>query len=145
MIDMSMNAWRRWTGCVLITVAALASSGVRAQDVGRIIEVLADRDSRYKVAGMSHPEITLKAGERLVLRIRARKAHGGNRDGSVHGFVLTRVNDGAKVPGWDLLLKPGTQEFALLAPREPGEYKAVCTVICSQDHEGMHMKVIVTE
>ena len=45
--------------------------------------------------------------------------------------------------GWDLLLKPGTQEFVLVAPAEPGEYEAVCTVICSEDHEGMHLKVTV--
>ena len=42
-----------------------------------------------------------------------------------------------------MLLKPGTQEFALTAPTEPGEYEVVCTVICSQDHEGMRMKFVV--
>jgi len=45
--------------------------------------------------------------------------------------------------GWDLLLHPGLQEFALTAPTEPGEYEVVCTVICSQDHEGMKMKFVV--
>ena len=35
------------------------------------------------------------------------------------------------------------QEFALTAPTEPGEYEVVCTVICSQDHEGMKMKFVV--
>jgi heme/copper-type cytochrome/quinol oxidase subunit 2 len=47
------------------------------------------------------------------------------------------------VDGWDLLLKPGTQEFRLTVPNEPGAYEVVCTVICSEDHEGMHMKFTV--
>jgi heme/copper-type cytochrome/quinol oxidase subunit 2 len=56
---------------------------------------------------------------------------------------LLRAKDRSKVEGWDLLFKPGAQEFVLTAPAEPGEYEAVCTVICSEDHEGMHMKVTV--
>jgi heme/copper-type cytochrome/quinol oxidase subunit 2 len=47
------------------------------------------------------------------------------------------------VDGWDLLFKPGKQEFRLTAPAELGEYVVVCTVICSEDHEGMHMKFVV--
>ena len=39
----------------------------------RVIEVLADKDSHFKIAGMSRPEITVKAGEPLLLRIDARK------------------------------------------------------------------------
>jgi hypothetical protein len=145
MMRTPIAASNRWTGCLLVVVAMLASVRVGAQEPGRIIEILADRDSRYKIAGQPHPAITMKAGERIVLRITARKAHGANRDGSIHGFALTRARDGARVPGWDLLLKPGTQDFDLVAPQQPGEYLVVCTVICSQDHDGMHMKILVTE
>ena len=109
-----------------------------------VIEVLADKDSRYKIAGEKHPEIVVRAGEQLLLRITAKKAKSWNRDGSIHGFSLLRAKDRAKVPGWDLLLKPGTQEFSMTAPEEPGEYVVVCTVICSEDHEGMFMKFVVT-
>ena len=109
----------------------------------RVIEVLADRDSHFKIAGMSHPEITVKAGEPLLLRINARKGKTMNRDGTVHGFTLLRAKDHHKVTGWDLELKPGTQEFSLTAPAEPGEYEVLCTVICSEDHEGMRMKFVV--
>ena len=42
-----------------------------------------------------------------------------------------------------LLFKPGKQEFLLTVPSEPGQYEVVCTVICSEDHEGMHMKFTV--
>jgi heme/copper-type cytochrome/quinol oxidase subunit 2 len=109
----------------------------------RLIELTADRDSRYRIAGQRMPEITVKAGEQIRLRVTARRAKSWNRDGSIHGFTLLRAKDRSKVEGWDLLFKPGTQEFVLTAPAEPGEYEAVCTVICSEDHEGMHLKVTV--
>ena len=101
------------------------------------------RDSRYKIAGMRTPEITVKAGEPIVLRVTARRGKSWNRDGSVHGFSLLRARDRTKVESWDLLFKPGTQEFQITAPAEPGEYVVVCTVICSEEHEGMHMKFTV--
>ncbi len=50
---------------------------------------------------------------------------------------------GQRFLDWNLLLRPGTQEFQLTAPAEPGEYVVVCTVICSEDHEGMNMRVVV--
>ena len=97
-------------------------------------------DSRYKIAGQRTPEITVKAGEQILLRVTAHKAKSWNRDGSIHGFTLLRAKERTRVEGWDLLFKPGKQEFLLTAPIEPGEYEAVCTVICSEEHEGMHMK-----
>jgi heme/copper-type cytochrome/quinol oxidase subunit 2 len=111
----------------------------------RVIEVLADRDSRYKIAGEKIPQISVKAGEPIILRITARKAKSWNRDGSIHGFSLLHAKDRSKVPGWDLLLRPGTQDFSMIAPDQPGEYVVVCTVICSEDHEGMFMRFVVTQ
>ena len=116
---------------------------LRAQSQHRIIEILADRDSRYKIAGQKQPLITAKPGEALTLRITARKAQTQNRDGSIHGLTLLRAKDKKPVDGWDLLLKPGTQNFEMVAPSEPGEYVIECTVICSPDHEGMSMRFIV--
>lgn len=109
----------------------------------QVIEVLADHDSRFKMAGMKDPVITVHAGAPVALRITAVKAKNHNRDGSIHGFSLLRAKDRSPVPGWDLLLKPGTQEFNLTAPAEPGEYVVVCTVVCSPDHDGMHMRFVV--
>ena len=108
-----------------------------------VIEVVADSDSRYKIAGERTPEITVKAGEQVLLRVTAHRGKSWNRDGSIHGFSLLRAKDRTRVEGWDLLFKPGKQEFQLTAPAEPGEYVVVCTVICSEDHEGMHMKFTV--
>ena len=125
-------------GCALV---ALCPALAHAQT--RVVELTADKDSRYKIAGMREPEITVKAGEQILLRITARRAKSWNRDGSIHGFTLLRAKDRTKVEGWDLLFKPGMQEFLMTAPSELGEYVAVCTVICSEEHEGMHMRVVV--
>ena len=130
---------------LVISVAAiiLIASIPAAWGQARVIELTADKDSRYKMPGVGTPEITVRAGEQVLLRVTANKAKSWNRDGSVHGFTLLRAKDRAHVEGWDLLLKPGKQEFLLTAPTEPGAYEVVCTVICSEDHEGMHMKFTV--
>src|SRR5690349_17938515 len=120
-------------GLVLLLCMLGLSSYVCAQE--HVIEVLADKDSRYKIEGQKKPEIRVKAGEAVLLRVTARKGKSWNRDGSIHGFTLLRTKDRSHVDGWDLLLKPGTQEFQLTAPNEPGEYIVVCSVICSEDHE----------
>lgn len=136
-----MNVLKRHFPGILAIALLLVPRVVNAET--HVIEVLADKDSRYKIAGQKNPEITVKAGEPILLRITARKAKTMNRDGSIHGFTLLRARDRSHVEGWDLMLKPGTQEFRLTAPAEPGEYVVLCTVICSDDHEGMKMKFIV--
>jgi heme/copper-type cytochrome/quinol oxidase subunit 2 len=126
---------------MVLAVAAFLNEPARAQ--AHLIEVVADKDSRYKSPDGGKPEITLKAGEQVLLRVSARRAKTRNREGSIHGFTLLQASDRSKVPGWNLLLQPGQQEFQLTAPAEPGEYLVVCTVICSDDHEGMNMRVLV--
>lgn len=128
----------------IAAVSALLAALPRASAQARVIEVTADSDSRYKIAGQRTPEITVKAGEQVLLRVTAHKAKSWNRDGSIHGFTLLRAKDRTRVDGWDLLFKPGKQEFLLTVPNEPGAYEVVCTVICSEDHEGMHMKFTVS-
>ena len=146
---MATNSWViRGTGLALLlagghSVCQPAGHSLPLPAETRVIEILADKDSRYKISGENKPEITVRAGEQVVLRITARKAKTWNRDGSIHGFTLLRAKDRTKVPDWNLLLRPGTQEFLLTAPAEPGEYVVVCTVICSENHEGMNMKFLV--
>lgn len=133
-----------WRFLVLaIAVCSGSEPALLSQTPRRVIEVLADHDSRYKIQGQKRPTITAKPGEELTLRVTAIKAQNHNRDGSVHGLALLRASDRNPVPGWDLLLKPGTQEFKLTAPSEPGGYIVICTVICSQGHEEMTMQFIV--
>jgi heme/copper-type cytochrome/quinol oxidase subunit 2 len=128
---------------ILAALAIFVAASLPAFGQSRVIEVLADKDSHFKMAGMGHAEITVKAGEPVLLRVIARKGKTWNRDGTVHGFTLLRAKDHHKVSGWDLELKPGMQEFSLIAPAEPGEYEVLCTVICSEEHEGMRMKFVV--
>jgi len=128
---------------ILVIFVACAAASLPGFGQARVIEVLADKDSHFKIAGMGHAEITVKAGEPILLRVIARKGKTWNRDGTVHGFTLLRAKDHHKVNGWDLELKTGVQEFSLTAPAEPGEYEVLCTVICSEEHEGMRMKFVV--
>jgi len=141
-----MTMLARFCRIVVLVVATLVvrAAYMHAQETQpHLIDLVADSDSRYKIAGMRTPEITVKAGEPVVLRVTAHRGRSWNRDGSIHGFTLLRAKDRTKVEGWDLLFKPGTQEFQLTAPAEPGEYVAQCTVICSEEHEGMHLKFTV--
>lgn len=117
------------------------SAAAVAQD--HVIEVVADKDSRFKIQGQNRAEITVKAGEPVLLRITARRGKTWQKDGAIHGFTLLRKKDHVKVPNWDLELQPGTSEFKLTAPATPGEYEVLCTVICSDEHESMRMKLTV--
>src|ERR1041384_8698863 len=92
---------------VVISVVCLFVAVVLAQEQTHVIEVTADKDSRYKMTGQSKPEITLKAGEPVTLRITANKGKTWNRDGTIHGFTLLRASNRTKVPGWNLALQQG--------------------------------------
>ncbi len=127
----------------IVAASAVLAAVPRACAQARVIEITADRDSRYKIAGQRTPEITVRAGEQILLRVTAHRGKTWNRDGSIHGFTLLRAKNRTRVDGWDLLFRPGTQEFLLTVPNEPGAYEVVCTVICSEEHEGMHMKFTV--
>ena len=108
----------------------------------RVIELTADQDSRYRQAGKVAPTIEVVAGEALILRITAVRAKEIARDGSVHGLALLDKNSDA-VPGWRFFLRPGVQDLAVTAPAQPGRYSAVCTIICSDAHEGMGFTLLV--
>jgi heme/copper-type cytochrome/quinol oxidase subunit 2 len=129
----------RTIGTILLLLMATCAFG---QTNSRVIEILADHDSRFKIAGHANPTLTLLASETVTLRITAVKAKTMNRDGSIHGFVLVDKT-GERVDGWALSLQPGTHDFELVAPKAAGDYQVVCNVICSHDHEMMHMKIKV--
>ena len=140
-----MTGWVKVHLCGIIWAVCTISGAqlVQAQDRTHVVEIVADKDSRYKSPSGGKPEISLKAGEPVLLRVTARRGKSWSRDGSIHGFALLRAGDRSKVTDWNLLLRPGTQEFNLTAPVEPGEYVVVCTVICSEEHEGMNMRLVV--
>lgn len=120
-------------------IAALLSGDAAP---ARVVNLVADHNSTFRVDGPNSSELDLLAGEPITLHVEARKAKSMNRDGSVHGLVL--LDSHLKpVPGWELMFKPGVQEMQLTAPADPGNYEAVCTVICSTDHERMKLRVVV--
>jgi heme/copper-type cytochrome/quinol oxidase subunit 2 len=105
----------------------------------KVIEVIADKDNTFKVPGEKKPVITVKAGEKVVLRITSHFGGEQARDQSVHSFVVKKLRD----QGWDLRLKEGTQDYTLTAPTTPGEYQVECTVKCGRGHDDMNMKLVV--
>jgi hypothetical protein len=128
-----------------LTVLAVLSGDVAApSQPARVVNLVADRNSTFRVDGPNNSELDLVAGEPITLRVEAHKAKSMNRDGSVHGLVLLDSHR-QTVPGWELMFKPGVQEIQLTAPGDPGVYEAVCTVICSTEHERMKLRVVVRQ
>lgn len=110
----------------------------------RMIELTADRDSRYRQGRRASPVIEVFTNEPLILRITATRAHELARDGSIHGLALLD-KDSKTVAGWSFFLHPGVQDLAVNAPDKPGRYTAVCTVICSEGHDGMEFTLLVSD
>lgn len=107
----------------------------------RTVEVIADKDNRFKMPGVKKAVIVAHPKEVLCLRITARKGTEWDKDGAVHSFTIKEL----KEQGWDLRLKEGTHEFTVVAPKQPGEYTIECTVKCGPGHDDMRMKLVVKE
>jgi heme/copper-type cytochrome/quinol oxidase subunit 2 len=131
---------RRVITALLLTslITTSAYSADRTAD-RRVIEVVADKDNTFKVPGEKKPILTVKPGEQIVLRITSHFGGEQTRDGSEHSFVVKKLRD----QGWDIRLREGTQEFALVAPQEQGDYLIECTVKCGRGHDDMNMKLVV--
>ena len=106
----------------------------------KIWQVVATKDQTFVVTGEKKPVITVKAGEKVHLKITAEKATEMAKDGSVHSFTIKKLAD----QGWNIRLKAGTQDYTLTAPSEPGEYVVECVVKCGPGHADQRMKLIVT-
>ena len=124
--------------CLLI---AQCGPALAAGDDARLVEILADSDNRFHVLGEKTPVIRTRPGERLRLRITAHRGEEIARDGAVHSLVVRTLRE----EGWDFRLHEGTQEFAIVAPAQPGEYLAECTVKCGRGHDDMHLRLIVKQ
>jgi heme/copper-type cytochrome/quinol oxidase subunit 2 len=131
---------RRVITALLLTslIATSAYSADRTAD-RRVIEVIADKDNTFKVPGEKKPILTVKPGEQIVLRITSHFGGEQARDGAEHSLVVKKLRD----QGWDIRLKEGTQEFALVAPQQHGDYLIECTVKCGRGHDDMNMKLVV--
>ena len=105
----------------------------------KVWHVIATKDQTFVVEGEKKPVITVKAGETVHLRITAEKAQRTANDGSVHSFTIKELASA----GWDVRLKPGTEEYTLTAPSKPGEYLVQCMVPCGPGHAEQRMKLVV--
>jgi len=127
----------------LVAASLLCAAQVLPQEP-HVIELTADRDSRYRQGDKVAPTIQVSPGEHLILRITAVKAKQVARDGSVHGLALLDKDENA-VSGWRFYLHPGVQDVEVTAPTQPGRYMAVCIVICSDMHEDMGFTLVVSQ
>jgi len=100
---------RNATGVWLISFSLLAVAQV-GPIAPRVIELTADKDSKYRLGGKVASMLEVSPGEHLVLRITAIRAKQVARDGSVHGLALLDKDENI-VPGWRFYLHPGTQDL----------------------------------
>ena len=109
---------------------------------GRIVELIADKDNRFKFPAGQHGPLTLKAGEVVTFRVTSLFGGEKAKDGAVHSFVVRNLRD--KDPAWSVRLKEGVQEFTVTAPK-PGNYLIECTVECGPGHDNMNLKMVVVK
>lgn len=107
--------------------------------LGRLVEVVADKDNIFKIPGQKKAIIYATVHESLLLRITSHKGNEWAHDGAVHSFVIKKLQD----QGWDVRLKEGVQEINLITPNMTGTYLIECTVKCGRGHEDMNMKLVV--
>ena len=131
-----------WTSLLLLVAMTVPALYTFAQQP-RAIQITADKDNRYKIAGQKLPAITVKAKEVIKFQITGHK--GTETDpkfpGCIHTFTIKELKD----QGWDVCLKEGMNEFVLVAPSKPGDYKIECMSKCGKGHDDMGMKMTVTE
>src|SRR5260370_15819482 len=124
---------------VLSLGSVAASAAASTSGTPRVVQIIADKDNTFKVPGESKPVITVKQGETVTLRITSHFGGEKSRDNYVHSFVVKQLRD----QGWDLRLREGTEDFAVVAPPSPGEYLAECTVKCARGHDNMNLKLLL--
>jgi heme/copper-type cytochrome/quinol oxidase subunit 2 len=115
-----------------------ALSGTAETPLYRTVELIADKDNRFKLANGQTGPLELKAGETVKFKITSHFGGEKARDGAVHSFVIRKLRE----KGWSVRLYEGTQEFTLPAP-PPGKYLIECTVECGPGHDDMHMQMVV--
>ena len=130
-----------WVSLLLLVAMIVPSLYLLAQQP-RVIQLTADHDNKFKVAGQKQPAITVKAKEVIKFQITAHK--GTETDPKYPGCVHTLSIKELKDQGWDVCLKEGMNEFVLVAPSKPGDYKIECLAKCGKGHDDMAMKMTVT-
>ena len=141
-----MKTHRVVTAFATIALSALACTGTMsfAADATapsvRTVELIADKDNRFKLADGQQGPVQLKAGETVKFRITSHFGGEKARDGAVHSFVVRKLRD----KGWSFRLYEGVQEFTLTAP-PAGKYLIECTVECGRGHDDMNLAMVVVK
>jgi heme/copper-type cytochrome/quinol oxidase subunit 2 len=138
----AVKRYRLVPGVSLLLLVAMVVPALYTLAQGpRTIQFTADHDNKFKVPGQKTPVITVKAKEVIKFNVTAHK--GTETDpkfpGCVHTFTIKELKD----QGWDVCLKDGPNEFVLVAPSKPGDYKIECMSKCGKGHDDMAMKMIV--
>ena len=121
---------------------AVPASWAAGSGAGRVVELIADKDNRFKLPGGQQGPLTLKAGEVVTFRVTSYFGGEKAKDGAVHSFVVRNLRD--KDPAWSVRLKEGVQEFTVTAPKA-GNYLIECTVECGPNHDNMNLKMVVVK
>jgi heme/copper-type cytochrome/quinol oxidase subunit 2 len=126
---------------LLLLVAMIVPSLYTLAQAPRVIQITADHDNRFKIAGQKVPVITVKANEVIKFNVTGHKGTESDAKlpGCVHTFTIKELKD----QGWDVCIKEGMNEFVLVAPSKPGEFKIECMDKCGKGHDDMGMKMIV--
>jgi cytochrome c oxidase subunit 2 len=111
------------SGLAAAGAALLRNSAAQAAGEPRIIEITAHRFA------YEPNEIALKAGERVMLAIRALDF--------AHGLKIPDL-------GLRIDLLPGLVTRLELQPRQPGVIDFLCDNFCGEGHEEMHGRFIVS-
>jgi len=110
-------------GLAAAGAALLRNSAAQATGAPRVIEITAHRYA------YEPNEIALKAGERVMLAIRALDF--------AHGLKIPDL-------GLRIDLLPGLVTRLELQPRQPGVIDFLCDNFCGEGHEEMHGRFIVS-
>jgi hypothetical protein len=137
------RSWRLISGVALLLLFAMVVPSLHPLAQGpRLIEITAGSDNLFKVKGQKLAVITVKPKE--VLKFKILSKWGDEKDpkwpGCPHSFSVKGYED----QGWNVCLKEGNNEFVLVAPSTPGNYKIECLAKCGKGHDDMIMKMIVT-
>ena len=141
-ISSAESGLRRTFWIVLLLLSAMIAPAIQTfAQQPRVIQIAATSDNKFKVAGQKTPVITVKPRE--VIKFQISSKWGDEKDPKRPGCPHTFSVKGMEDQGWDVCLKEGNNEFVLVAPSKPGEYKIECLAKCGKGHDDMMMKMIV--
>jgi len=136
----TQTLWTTIAVAFVLVGRVVSLAGAEGSAGPRTVELIADKDNKWKLADGQKGPVMLKSGE--TVRFRVKSYFGGEkaRDGAVHSFVVRKLRD----KGWSVRLKEGVEEFTLAAP-PPGNYLIECTVECGPGHDDMSIKLVVVK